>query len=48
MKAFAGSILGLPRLLIFRSRGTASPNASRTMRRWIPSFLATPLIVPTP
>src|ERR1700683_793102 len=48
MKAFTGSILGLPRVLTFRSRGTASPNASRTMRRWIRSFLATPLIVPTP
>ena len=48
MKAFAGSNLGLPRVLIFRSRGMASPSASRTIRRWIPSFLATPLIVPSP
>jgi hypothetical protein len=45
MKAFAGSNLGLPRVLIFRSRGLASPSASRTIRRRIPSFLATSSIV---
>src|SRR5579875_3132805 len=31
-----------------RRDGTALPNASRTMRRCTPSFLATPRIVPTP
>src|SRR6266568_3178691 len=48
MKAIAGSSFGRTLSTIFRSFGTASASASRTMRRWIPSFRATPLMVPTP
>src|SRR5437879_9879803 len=48
MKGMAGTSFGLARTALLRSRGRALPRASRTIRRWIPSFLATPWIVPVP
>src|SRR5664280_1190305 len=48
MNGIAGSSLGRALSTLIRSFGTASASASRTMRRWIPNFRATPLIVPTP
>ena len=48
MNGMAGSSLGRALSILFRSFGTASASASRTIRRWIPNFRATPLMVPTP
>jgi hypothetical protein len=48
MNGVAGASRGRFRSGFLRRDGTAFPNASRTMRRCTPSFLATPRIVPTP
>src|ERR1051326_9214374 len=48
MNGVAGASRGRFRSGFLRRDGTAFPNASRTIRRCTPSFLATPRIVPTP
>src|SRR5438128_7307029 len=48
MKGIAGASRGRLRSGFLRRAGTAFPNASRTIRRCTPSFLATPKTVPTP
>src|ERR1035437_3817268 len=48
MNGIAPASFGRSRSGIFRSRGIALARASRTIRRWTPNFLATPLIVPAP
>ena len=48
MNATAPASFGRSRCATLRSRGIASLSASRTRRRCIPSFFATPLMVPTP
>src|SRR3989442_6307046 len=48
MKGIAGASRGRLRSGFWRRAGPASPNASRTIRRCTPSFLATPKTVPTP
>src|SRR6266571_3237526 len=48
MNGIAAANFGRSRSGTFRSRGTALASASRTIRRCIPNFLATPFIVPAP
>ena len=48
MKGIAGASRGRFRSGFFRRDGTALPNASRTIRRCTPIFLATPNTVPAP
>ena len=48
MNSFTGSSRGFRRSGRFRSGGTASASACRTIRRCTPSFRDTPWIVPTP
>jgi hypothetical protein len=48
MNATAATNLKRGRSVFFRGLGIALPMASRTIRRCTPSFLATPVIVPTP
>ena len=48
MNSITGPIAGRARSGFRFARGTASANASRTIRRCTPSFRATPFTVPTP
>src|SRR3954467_12249911 len=48
MKLATGASLKRGRVVFFLNCGIALLTASRTMRRCTPSFLATPVIVPTP